>query len=184
MEPGRQPPRLTTVRLLLVALLLTTTAACATSEPSAAPTARDATQRTIPATPSNSSAPTKPPDAESWTVPRAEDVLGQWRVVSVRGKAAPSDTRRGLTMFRRDGRYWATWDDGLNSHGARWSLTATGTYRARDVVSSTVGCIDATCAHPSGFGVSNASGLRLTADGHLVFLDHSGSELARYARRN
>lgn len=183
MEPGRQSPRLTTVRLLLV-VLLTTTAACATSEPSAAPTAPSATQRETPATSSDSSAATKPPDAESWTVPRAEDVLGQWRVVSVEGKEAPSDTRRSLTMFQRDGMYWATWDDGLNGHSVRWSLTATGAYRARDAVSSAVGCIDATCAHPSGFGVSHASGLRLTADDHLVFLNHSGSELARYSRRN
>lgn len=119
----------------------------------------------------------------SWSIPRAEDVLGRWRVATVRGAAPPSDSRRNLTLTRRENEYWAVWSDGLNTLSVRWTLTPAGVYRAFDRTSTLVGCIDGSCRHPSGFGVSAAHGLRLAGDGQLIFMDANGSELSRYEPR-
>jgi hypothetical protein len=83
-------------------------------------------------------------------------------------------------MTRQGKDYWARWSDGLNTLSVRWSLTPAGGYRVLDRTSTAVGCIDASCRHPSGFGVSKAHGLRIARDGDLIFIDAKGSELSRY----
>jgi hypothetical protein len=169
MEPRWRPPRRRTVRLLLVALLLTAVTACSGSNPSASPP-----------TPTKSA---EQASSASWSIPEAKDVLGRWRVVAVRGDAPPSGSRRGLTLTRTGSDYSASWSDGLNTLSVRWTLTPAGVYRAFDRTSTLVGCSDASCRHPSGFGVANAHGLRIAGDGELIFIDAQGSELSRYAPR-
>jgi hypothetical protein len=170
MEPRWGPPRRRTVRLLLVvAVLSTAVTACSASNPSASPP-----------TPTTSLEQTS---SASWSIPTAKDVVGRWRVVAVRGEAPPSDSRRDLTMTHRKSDYSASWSDGLNTLSVRWTLTPAGVYRAFDRTSTAVGCVDASCRHPSGFGVSHAHGLRIAGDGQLISLDATGSELSRYAPR-
>lgn len=169
MEPRWRLPRRRTVRLLLVAMLLTAVTACSGSNPSASPQ-----------TPTKSAEKTS---AASWLIPRAKDVLGRWQLVAVRGNAPPSGSHRGLTMTQRGSAYSASWSDGANTLSVRWTLTPAGVYRAFDKVSTAVGCIDVSCRHPSGFGVSDAHGLRIAGDGQLIFIDAKGSELSRYAPR-
>ncbi len=116
-------------------------------------------------------------------VPSAGDLLGRWRVVGVDGGAVPDDAVRGLRMFARDGRYWVGWSDGVNSHGARWVLKPSGSFRAFHEVQTLVGCVEGRCERPSGFGVMAATQVRLTGPDRLVFLADDGSELAVYERR-
>jgi hypothetical protein len=86
-------------------------------------------------------------------------------------------------MTQRGKGYWAVWRDGLNTLSVRWTLSPAGVYRALDRTSTLVGCIGASCRQPSGFGVSNAHGLRVAGDGQLIFIDAKGSELSLYEPR-
>lgn len=164
VEPTPQPGRQTSMRsLLVIASLLVLTSACSSS-----------------ATVGGIKAPDMP-SGSVLTTPSPRDVVGRWRVVRVDGHAPPQGALRGLRMYRVAGHYSAIWSDGVNSHSLAWILTPSGGYRAGRPSVSTVGCISS-CAKPSGFGVAQASALRLTSSGMLVFLGKNGVELARYER--
>jgi hypothetical protein len=115
------------------------------------------------------------------TVPSATDVLGRWRAVRVEGKRPPRHSILGINLRQTGHRFWAEWSDGLNEHDLRWRVTPEGRYRVGVHVSTTVGCIGS-CTEPSGFGVADATAMRITEDGSLVFLAKNGAELARYQR--
>jgi hypothetical protein len=119
---------------------------------------------------------------ETLTTPAARDVLGPWRVVRVEGKKPPRNAIPGISMGRSGHEFWLAWRDGLNEHSLRWRLTPDGQYHIGVPVSTAVGCIGNNCTRPSGFGVTDATAMRVTRDGRLVFLDKDGVELARYRR--
>lgn len=133
--------------------------------------------------PSTLTVPSTPqvPASAKTLIPTPRQVLGHWRVLSVDGQRPPTDANPGLTMSNTGGRYYASWDDGVNEHFREWFLTH-GNFRKGAGGSTLVGCIGKPCGQPSGFGVSEAAALRLTSDGRLLFVDAQGAVVAAYGR--
>jgi hypothetical protein len=119
--------------------------------------------------------------SDSLAVPSRHDVLGTWRVIAVEGKPPPLDAKRRLRMSQRGHSFWLSWSDGVNEHDAQWGLTSTGRFRTWNEAQTLVGCVGK-CTYPGGFGVDEATALRATRTGRLVFLGPDGTELARYRR--
>lgn len=177
MEPESSAQLRTPVRsaIWLVLVLLAATA-CSAGGSKASPT--DLPQLS---SPSNAGDPSPQAPGDLLTAPTATDLLGRWKVISVAGHKPPRRALPFLKMSLTGRRYYADWDDGLNAHSMRWWLTADGTYRKGLHFQTVVGCFGK-CTRPSGFGVVDASVVRLTKSGRLVFLSAEGVELALYRR--
>jgi hypothetical protein len=117
----------------------------------------------------------------SLAVPSRGDVLGRWRLIAVEEKRPPANARRDLRMSQHDQKFWLSWSDAVNEHSAQWGLTSTGSFRTWDKAQTLVGCVGE-CTYPSGFGVDEATALRVAQSGQLVFIGSDGTELARYRR--
>lgn len=170
MEPKRSSLRPISIRTFVASSVLMMVTACAPQGSEALREEHQSTRAVL----SQSS-------QEQLLVPSPRDVLGRWRLVSVRGTKPPQNALLGLRMTERDHRHWAIWSDGLNDHSVRWHLTRSGQFRRGETSVTAVGCVG-TCTQPSGFGVATASELRVTANGQLVFLNGRGRETARYRR--
>lgn len=118
------------------------------------------------------------------TTPTTSQVLGRWDVVSVNGHEPPADAIRRIRMGKDRGRFYASWSDGVNDHSLEWSFER-GSFKQGGGATTLVLCRSSAgdpCERPSGFGVEDATALRLTQDGKLLFLGPVGEELATYER--
>jgi hypothetical protein len=130
--------------------------------------------------------PVPVPVPESSVVTEVEEVLGRWRVTTVRGGPVPDGALRALRVYRPQGGRGLGfgYDDGLNARFVEHRLERDGTFTGGSVGGTLVGCIPtyASCTRPSGFGVHGAVQLRVTPDGDLVLVGRGGSSLAVYER--
>jgi hypothetical protein len=111
-----------------------------------------------------------------------DDVVGAWTVVQVAGGPVPSGAERRLDIAAT-GRASLdlTYSDEANGHGAAVRVRSDGTLVRGQMYSTTVMCPPPSCS-PSGFGVLEATRLRLTPDGDLVLVGPDGTALAVYER--
>ncbi|MFC5012533.1 META domain-containing protein [Nocardioides plantarum] len=119
---------------------------------------------------------------ESRLVTDRDDVVGAWTVVRVDGGPVPPGAERGLDVAAA-GRASLdlTYSDDANGYGVAIRVRTDGTLESGQMYGTAVMCPPPGCA-PSGFGVMDATQLRLTPDDHLVLVGADGTALAVYER--